>query len=282
MLNIKTKVLVNNSSQPSGVTLPPKKMENMSVEEFYNTFKFYQYNRGKGTDMKRAEKMAFDIAYNGTWWMVQPVVIDKKRKIILDGNHTGTALIIAHNKHGVDLQVPIIFTDVPKEISVGKSVQKLNNSREGWTLEEYILNYIQEGNDNYKRLSELGDKLGYPFVDAKGKKKWNYIADLSGVSKRSALKEGLYTITEQHVEEQLALGKEIISVWKAAGEPVISSWFEGFVIGYIQIRKFFEGDNTVYEDIKRAVQKEENKIHFDGKTGQTDWVIKFKKMLRNS
>lgn len=238
------------------------------IEDLGKTIKFYEANRGYGTDMDRVEEIAYDIVNNNTAWMIQPLCIDKKEKIILDGNHTGNAILLAAEKYNVVVpNIPAMELERPKGMSIATAVQILNNERKPWTLPMYIENNIREGNINYKRLSEMGEELGPFFIENDGKVRWRYLSSLAGTSQQKELRSGKYILTKQMQEEQISLGREIVDLWNTAGKPNIGPWTESFIFAYFKERK--EVGVAAFKILLKLIQQ--NKIIFDGSTSTKIW-----------
>lgn len=244
---------------------------NCPIQEFRKK-KFYQYNRGDGTDNERVEEIAWSIAKLNTAFLIQPVCVDKETDIIIDGNHTGSAILMAVDKYNAEIEsVPCMYVTIPKTLGttskqrVAKAVQMLNNSRKGWTLENYIINYLKEGYADYKRLQEMAEELG-PFFKEGDKIRWRYLSSLAGTSQQQKLRDGTYKLDAKEKDRQTKLGREIIEVWTAAGQPNIGPWVEGFILGYYQLKeamgKAFNKDRLI-EKINKSI--------FDGTLSTKAW-----------
>lgn len=222
-------------------TITPKKFYYVTPEEFEEKFKFYENNRGKGTDAKRINSIAESIATNNTGWMLGVVMVDTRTNMVLDGNHTGSAMLKAHKDYGVDVMIPILEVELPETVSFQKAIIMLNNSRKDWSLEEVIINCIKEGNENYINLKKMIETLGDFFLNEKGKYNWRYASALAGASQQKTLKDQTYTLTEENMQVQTMLGKQIIRLWRSAGKPKINPWVETFIVSYVRLRKEYGG-----------------------------------------
>lgn len=258
-----------------------KTIINFTPEDFDKRFKFYEHNRGNGTDEERAEEMAYDIAYNGTWWMIQPVCIDRKSGIVIDGNHSGRAQIIAHNKYGVNLLIPVELVDLPNGMDKSKAVQILNNERKQWTLEMYIINHIKEGHRSYINLSLMADELGYFFKEDDGKVRWRYLSSLAGKSQQDKLRDGTYSLDKQQMDKQIKFGREILDIWRSAGSPKVGPWMEPFIFACFKLKETM-GKSFDIEKLKKILQTEKARSEFDGSLSTQRWQEKLCNYFVNS
>lgn len=273
---------------------PPKaggkltKLENASgdkffmwvpIEQFQEMFKWYEYNRGGKIDWVRIHHIAFSIAHLNTDWQIAPLIIDYKTGISLDGFHTGHAIQEAHEKYGYNKEIPVLVINLPKGISIGDAVRKLNNDRKPHTLEMIIFDLILNGNKDYKRLQELGKALDAPFADDKGDIRWRYTAALSGRRQQTELKAGIYTLSEKEAEEQLETGEEITRFWVEAGKPKIGPWFEAFIIAWCskKVNSNKKTTTLMFNKVLNAIK--EGKFIFDGANQVVTWGSRFNEAI---
>ncbi|MBO7732270.1 MAG: hypothetical protein J6S67_06950 [Methanobrevibacter sp.] len=247
-----------------------KEFINVTPEDFRKRYKFYENNRGNGTDVDRAEEMAYDIANECTWWMIQPVCVDKRTNVVIDGNHSGMAMLIAHEKYGVNLLIPVELVDVPSKMTTSKAVQTLNNERLQWTLEMYIINYIKEGNKNYKNLQDMADELGYFYKEDNGKIKWRYLSSLAGKVQQEKLRDGTYVLDKQQKEKQIKFGTEILELWRAAGMPKPAAWIESFITAVFKLKEVM-GRSFDSDKLKKILGTEKARKEFDGSQSAKTW-----------
>jgi hypothetical protein len=251
----------------------------MSIENFLLSTKWYEHNRGGKIDWARVHQMADSIANRDTDWMVAPIIVDSKTKTVLDGWNTGHALAEAKEKYGYDEEVGTLFINLPKGVTVSYAVKELNNKRKGWTLEMYILDYIRNGIDDYRRLKEMAEALGEFFVESDGDIRWRYTAALKGKSQQNELKTGVYTLSEKDMQDQIETGTEVLGLWEAAGKPKIGPWMEGFIIAWCNAKAPF-GKKAVSFAYKKLVNSFKNgKLVFDGTSQAGVWSQRFGDIL---
>lgn len=273
---------------------PPKvggkltKLENASgdkfflwvpIEQFQEMFKWYEYNRGGKIDWTRIHHIAYSIAYLNTDWQIAPLIVDYKTGISLDGFHTGHAILEAHEKYGYNKEIPVLVINLPKGISIGEAVRKLNNDRKSHTLEMIILDLILNGNKDYKRLQDLAETLEAPFVDDRGNVRWRYTAALKGKSQQTELKAGTFSLSEKETEEMLEIGHQIFMFWADAGKPKIGPWFESFIVAWCS-----RVANTkpaivelMYNKVSKAIIKGD--FVFDGSNQVITWGTRFNEAI---
>lgn len=276
-----TKVVANavQCGDTESMNVTNKNFKWVTPEEFMKKYHWYVFNRGNGTDPERVSQIAQSIAFNGTDWMLMPVLVNAKTHTVLDGNTSGAAQIEAYQKYGWQGKIMVLEVDVPSNVTDHIGVQKLNNERDGWQLEDYILTAINEGKVDYIRLKEMVESLGMFFYDKeKDKHQWRYTSSLAGSNQAIKIKEGKYVLTKKDVEEQTTTGKEVIEMWNIAGQPKIAAWVEAFIFAWIKTKAYF-GKNLNYTKIKKYLATEEGKRLFDGNQSTKVWVDRFNQIL---
>ena len=267
----------NGDTELSNVT--PKDVKWVTPEEFMKKYHWYVFNRGNGTDPERVSQIAQSIAFKGTDWMLNSIIVNARTNTVLDGNTSGAAQIEAYQKYGWQGKMLVLEVEVPSNITDHLGVQKLNNERDGWVLGAYILTAIKEGKADYIRLKEMVESLGMFFYDEeKEKYQWRYASSLAGSNQTDKIKEGTYTLTKKDVEEQTATGREVIEMWNIVGQPKIAAWVESFIFAWIKTKAYF-GKNLNYGKIKKYLATEEGKRLFDGNQSTKVWIDRFNKIL---
>lgn len=254
-----------------------------SISEFEAKFKPYEFNRGDGKlDLARIKKIAKSIAEEGTYWLINPVTINKKNKKILDGHNTFAAIKQVNEIYGIPLKVPVIERIIPKEILHRVACQKFNNSRKSWTLADYIETEINEGNEHYIRLQDMMKNLGeFFYYEAPEKFQWRYASALCGKSQQEELKMGFYTLTEEASAKQFKVGKEIIRIWECAGQPKIGSWMEAFIVAFCKVLENNFDDHSIVDTICDYIKSQkEAQYMFDGNQSSIEWAKRFSYILR--
>lgn len=81
---------------------------------------------------------------------LRPIIVNNDMEII-DGQHRLAAAKL------LKLEVPYKVDENSSE----KDVILLNNNQKSWTLEDYLNFYINQGNEEYKKLKEFKDNYGF-------------------------------------------------------------------------------------------------------------------------
>lgn len=238
----------------------------VSIEEFKKRFKFYKNNRGTGTDVKRAEEIARSIAYKGTGWMLNDVVVDKASGTIIDGNTSGMARIIASEKYGVDMQVRVRLVELPKGMEIWKAASEYNTHSKPWNLNNYVWNHIKEGHQNYVRLKDLCDELGGLFIKNGTTYEWSYACSLSGKTSKTDMRNGKFELRVRDYNKRLVLGKEVNAIWEKAGRPNQGAWAEPFIVSLYK----FKSDYPKAFNLDHILTNV-NASDFDGSLAQRTW-----------
>ena len=238
----------------------------VSIEEFRKRFKFYKHNRGTGTDEKRAREIAKSIAFKGTGWLLNDVIVDKATGTIIDGNTSGLARIIAHDEYGVDMQVRVRLVELPDGLEVWKAASEFNTHSKQWNLNNFVWNHINEGHQNYIRIKDLCDKLGGLFIKNGTTYEWSYAGTLCGREVKQEMREGKFELRDRDFGKRLAFGKEVNAIWEKGGRPNQGSWAEPFIVSLYKFKteypKAYKLDH-ILANVKSS--------DFDGSQSQQVW-----------
>ena len=219
--------------------------------------------------MERVEDIAYSIAYEGTGFLLMPIVADKVTKTVIDGNTSGLARLVAHKKYGVNLDMHVIEVDLPKGMSVPEAVQTFNECRNNWQFVHYVLTGINEGKPDFIRLKSMIESIGTPFINDSGSYRWRYATSLSGKNQTEAVKNWAYTLSKKDMEEQIQTGVEVRELWEAGGCPTIGAWFEAFILAYVKAKDFY-GSALKFQKLKNHIK--EHKGFFAGYEGTKSWT----------
>lgn len=255
----------------------------VKASELSDRLKPYIYNRGDGKlDEARVRRIAKSIIgsneipphYNGTDWLISPIIVNKKTDVIVDGHYTKAALEYVYENEGWDIEALVIKREFPKGKSDREIVSSFNNMRKPWTAENYIECYVSEGVEDYVKLKNAAISLGYPFVNKGGKPNYRYIAALTGTPQAGNLKNGRFIYTDAIMER----GKRVKELFDSLNGKRSSSWLEAFIIAYCNT---FEGSLDGNVGLK-VLKSHMGELDWFGDTGKVDyWQNQFRRILTN-
>ncbi len=275
-----TKTLSNGSKAAMKDTLktPSKtrfiEFNYFTLDDFLKKFKRYIYNRGLegGVDLNRAKAIARDITALNTFWLVNPIFVNKRTKTMVNGHHTLEALKILRDEYGIELEVPVCIIDIPAGISDAQAIQMFNNIGLPWKLLMYVLNYAKEGNKNYESLIEMCKNLPEGYFHKGEDLLIRNTSALSGKCQQENLRQGKYKLTSEDVKEQVAFGEVINRILVAAGSPKSGQWTESFIIAVHQLRETL-GKAFAVDKLVNALENNQNNARnlFNGSTSTKYW-----------
>ena len=243
-----------------------KEINTSEISKFY---KPYVFNRGEGEpDIARVKKIAKSIigseeippVYNGTFWLVSPLIVNSRTKVIVDGHYTKAALERVLDLKGWDLPVLVIEKEFPKGMPDREIVSMFNNMRKPWAVHNYIECYVLEGLEDYVKLKNAAIELGYPFTNKQGKVNYRYTSALLGSSQQTPLKKGEFKYADTIVER----GEQVKALFAAMGGKQTSAWFESFIIAYCGLLGYAP-------DAFESLRKNISRIDWGGDIGKSEW-----------
>ena len=276
---VKATASADQSQVPGFIkVLKRKKVDWYTVEDFLKKYHWYEFNREEGTDQERVADIAYDIAFNDTWWMVGAVIADAKSKTVLDLNHAGQAQVKAYYDYGVNLEILVIEVELPKGMTVHQAVHILNDLRKNWRLRDYIGSLLRQGKADVIRLKELAELLGECFLTSTDTPQWRYTLALTGSSQDDRIKEDRFTFTKKDQERCYEVGSEIVKVWTMVGRPKVGSWLEAFIFAWCRTREFF-GKNFDSNLLYECFGSTNGRKLFDGCESTSVWKDRLNSML---
>lgn len=247
----------------------------MTIDEFLQMYKPYENNRGGKVNMARVHEIAYSLAHGNTRYLLEAISVDWNTNTTFEGHNRLLAAKELKEKYGITIELPVRVVKLPKGVKVGEAAANSNACKLLWTLSMRIEQLIAEGNKDYKRLKDLAETLGGPFVDDKGNVRWRYTAALKGKSQQTELKAGTFSLSEKEAEEMLEIGHQIYMFWADADKPKIGPWFEAFIVAWCS-----RVANTkqaivelMYNKVSKAIIKGD--FVFDGSNQVTTWCTRF-------
>ena len=218
------------------------------------------------------------------------VVIDD-RLVCIDGNNRLKGDLECVESGITD--TPIYYVVLDKEylaeqgITVDEYIQTMNNDRKNWGVPDWVKFYSDNGNEQYRRLVELG-KVYFPSVKKDGSVKPNYkyltAFVTGGESSFQRLKSGELEIKMSDKVLQYHYGI-LTGVLKVLGSPKSNSWYEQFINGWFQFYNDPETrmalDEVGVGTYTKALKEVCSKMQVDKELFQstTFWVELHKKTL---
>lgn len=276
--------LIRNKVADKRVEEIPTKMGNVvtiKTSELSKKYKFYNANRGEGKeqmDMARVRKIAKSIigsgevpgVYDGTYWLVEPIIVNAKTGVVADGHYTWAALEMVRSMVGWDLPVIVIERDFPKTLTQMQVVSMFNNCRKPWQSSDFVECYVKEGLPDYIKLKEAAITLGGPFVKKNGKPNYKYVVALMENSDYPSLKKGTFMFKPGIIER----GERVKELFYAISKTMqTSNWFEQFIKAYTQ------AECTLGEKAFSRLIAHAGEIILDGCTDTEGWKSQFRKFL---
>lgn len=272
---------IKDTSEQGAEAIPTKvgKAVFVKASELFKKYKPYYANRGEGPDgmdMARVTKIAKSIIgseaigsnYNGTYWLVNPIIVNAKTRMIVDGHYTAAALNKVLELTGWDLDTIVIEREFPRGIKDMTVVSMFNNSRKSWCAEQYIECYIKEGVPDYIKLKEAALKLGGPFVKKNGKPVYRYVSALVGKSGANALRKGEFKFDPVIIER----GERVKQLFYAiSSTKQTSTWFESFIFAYCDQE---ENNRKAF----KVFMQHADELVIDGCTAKEGWNEQFNKI----
>ena len=255
-----------------------KIVKTSDLRKFY---KPYNANRGQGMDLidkARVRKIARSIigskdipgVYNGTAWLVEPIIVNARTKMVVDGHYTWAALEEVLKTEGVDWPVLVLEREFPKGYSNMQIVSMFNSCRKPWQSCDYVECYVKEGLPDYIKLKQAAIKLGGPFMKVNGKPNYKYVVALMNDSDYPSLRKGTFKY-DSVIEERGERVKELF--YKVSKTRQTSNWFEQF------IKAYSSAENLLGEKAFNRLMAHANDIVMDGCTDTKGWFEQFQKFL---
>lgn len=205
--------------------------------------------------------------------ILPPITINLVTGNIIDGQHRLKAYqcLIEAGAIEPERKIKVMFLEIPKE-EEKKAIINANINSKNWSLNDYVLSYMKEGNDSYIKLEEWCKS--HSLVSDRGVIQYRYgAAILLGKGHRKNLKNGQFKLTE----ETLRIGdkvykeiEEIVSILELG--DLQNSWVESLAVSWNNVRKlsrFSEWRNALKENKDELVKLPKNKMK--------DWDIIFTK-----
>lgn len=241
----------------------------------------YNANRGQGMDLidkARVRQIAKSIigskevpgVYNGTAWLVEPIIVNARTKMVVDGHYTWAALKEVLEKDGADWPVLVIEREFPRGLSNAQIVSMFNTCRRPWQSCDYVECYVKEGLPEYVKLKQAAMRLGGPFVKKNGKPNYKYVVALMNGSDYPSLRKGTFKY-DSVIEGRGERIKELF--YRLSKTRQTSNWFEQF------IKAYSEAENILGENAFKRLMAHADEIVMDGCTDTKGWTEQFKKFL---
>lgn len=246
------------------------------ASELPEKYRWYDANRGEGRegmDMARVRKIARSIigsreipsVYNGTYWLVEPIIVNAKNGMVVDGHYTWAALNEVLKTTGMDLPVYVIEREFPKYLSNMQIVSMFNSCRKAWSSCDYVECFVKEGDPEYIKLKNAALKLGGPFVKKNGKPNYKYVVALVNSSEYTNLRNGTFKF-DPIIEERGERVKQLF--YRISKTRQTSNWFDQFIKAYV---KQEEANPMAF----KVFMKYSDRITLDGCTNTDGWTEQF-------
>lgn len=155
----------------------------------------------------------------------------------IDGHHRRLAYLelIKEGKLPKDARLKVEFITVPESGEYGL-LKSLNNGQDPWNLKNYCESYVEQGNENYIKLQELGRR--HPISTMGVGIKWRYPkAATKGTTGSTDLKDGTFTVTDEEIKFGDKILKESSQLAGLVGLPLKGQAMERLIASWSKKRR---------------------------------------------
>ena len=203
------------------------------------------------------------------------LTVNERTGRLIDGQHRVRAIVrmIEQGKLPKDYKFDVMFSDIAEE-KERSEVINANIHSKGWTQFNYIQFYMEDVGDdiakNYKMLDDWcrRHKLTAPKSE-KISPKFRYgAAIIKGMACSSILKNGLFNVTPEELDEAHIIHNELVEILKAMDRVKIGHWIESMAISWFNARC-----NTDFKKFMKTIKNESILGSVKGRPSNTrrDW-----------
>lgn len=250
MLDIKTKAGSSKAAALAEKT-PDKVVGNIYETENFGQFSFFEDNRKINKTHVNAIKTGIKEGKTQRLETLLVVLMNDGRRVVADGNHRLKAAVeLSEKGFPVKLRYTLMTEkDILKqEKSVGEFVQRLNNDRNDWPLDDMIIFFSKNDDDperkaSYSKLVELNDSGKY---FPKANRRWRYLACIlsDGKCQAAALKKGLFR-TEMSTAQFEHYYNKISKIADALGVELKNNFVETLIGSWFTVKNTVEYDEFI-------------------------------------
>ena len=203
------------------------------------------------------------------------ITVNERTGRLIDGQHRVRAIIkmIEQGKLPKDYRFDVMFSDIPEEDERAEVISANINSK-GWTQFNYIQFYMEDVcediSNSYKMLDAWcrQHQLTAPKKEVQSPKYRYASAMMKGMGCSSILKNGLFNVTQEELDEADKIHNELCDIIEAMDRVRIGYWLENMALAWYNARR-----NTDFKKFMKTLKNESILASVKGRPSNTrrDW-----------
>lgn len=173
-----------------------------------------------------------------------PITVNTRTGRLIDGQHRVRAIVrmIEQGKLPKNYRYDVMLIDIPEE-DERTEVINANIHSKGWTQFNYIQFYMEDVcediSNSYKMLDEWcrQHQLTAPKKEVQSPKYRYASAMMKGMGCSSILKNGLFNVTPEELDEADKIHNEIVEILKIMDRVSTGTWLEYMAISWFNARR---------------------------------------------
>ena len=173
-----------------------------------------------------------------------PITVNTRTGRLIDGQHRVRAVVrmIEQGKLPKDYKYDVMFVDIPEEDERAEVINANIHSK-GWTQLDYIKFYMEDVCDDVANSYKMLDAwcrhhpLTAPKKEVQSPKYRYASAMMKGMGCSSILKNGLFNVTPEELDEADKIHNEIVEILKAMDRVSTGTWLEYMAISWFNARR---------------------------------------------
>lgn len=208
-----------------------------------------------------------------------PLTVNERTGRLIDGQHRVRAIIkmIEQGKLPKNYRYDVMLIDISEEEERSEIINANINSK-GWSQINYIKFYMEDVCDaisnSYTMLDEWcrRHKLTAPKSEKIAPKFRYGAAIIKGMGCSSILKNGLFNVTQEELDEADNIHNEIVEILEAMDRVRIGHWIEFMAVSWFNARR-----NTDFKKFMKTLKNDSTLNYVKGKPSNTrrDWDFIF-------
>ena len=213
-----------------------------------------------------------------------PITVNTRTGRLIDGQHRVRAIckMIEQGKLPKDYRYDVMLIDIPEEDERAEVINANIHSK-GWTQMNYIAFYMEDvGGEvakNYKLLDAWCRQhtLTAPKKEVQSPKYRYASAMMKGMGCSSILKNGLFKVTKEELDEADKIHNELCDILKAMDRPMTGAWLEYMAVSWFNARR-----DTDFKKFMNTLKNESILVSVKGRPSNTirdwDYIFAYVKM----
>ena len=204
-----------------------------------------------------------------------PLTVNERTGRLIDCQHRVRAIVklIEQGKLPKDYRYNVMLIDISEEDERAEVINAQINAK-GWTQFNYIKSYMEDSCDDISNSYTMLDewcrrhKLTAPKSENIAPKFRYGAAIIKGMGCSSILKNGLFNVTPEELDEADKIHNEICDILEAMGRVKIGYWFEYMAISWFNARR-----NTDFKKFIKTLKNESilNDVKGRPSISRRDW-----------